>query len=177
MFIQDCNIPQGLQINYLSIITPDQFFCWYQQVLVSEFFGSADIANDDNRLFLLRYNQIGGIRYKQSRVKPNSCEALDYTTNSINKSIPCYAEYSSSTKSVNSYGPYLNQSYQCSGLECSYMQAFQYSNNPPDASATTSDLNSYDSSGFFIDTESILVNNTLTLNALQGLGQFLQNYL
>lgn len=128
-------------------------------------------------MFILRYNQVGGIRIKQSRVKNHSCEALNYGTGKIDTSADCYAEYSSTANSIDSFGPYLNSSYTCSGLECSYMQAFKYSPSPPDSSSLTGFVSTYDSSGFYIDSESILCNDTLTQAALANLGNYLQDYL
>ena len=178
-FPQDCNYPNGLMISFFSIIKPEQFFCWYQSVLVSELFGSKDVVSENNRIFILRYNQVGGIRFKQSRVTPNSCQALNYNTGTIDKSQKCYAEYSSSSKETSYYGPYLNSTYNCStNNECSYQTAFRFSQNISDSITIKGQISSYGPTGFYIDTESILDDNdTLTQTALSNLGTYLQNNL
>jgi Polycystin cation channel len=173
-FPQDCNYPGGLSTSFLEIFESKQFFCWFSSVLVTELFASPDQVEENGKIFLLRYNQVGGIRFKQYRVKNHSCQALNYTTGLSATTIDCYADYSVAARSEDSYGPYLNSGYNCSGLECQYAQAFQFSNQIPHSYAYTGQISAYDESGFYVDTSSILVNDTLTQTALTDLGTYLQ---
>lgn len=175
-FPQECEYPDGLSIAFKNIYRPTQFFCWYQTIIVDQLFGSLDIENDENKLFILRYNQLGGIRLKQSRVKKHSCDALNYKTGKIDKSRECYAEYSETSKSTEDFGKF-SENFTCSGYSCEYLKAFKYTNNPQGSYEITGKLATYGKSGFSIDSNQLLVNDTFSRSVLKGLGDFLKEHL
>lgn len=174
-FPQDCKYPDGLSTNFMEINKPEQFFCWYDNVLVGQLFDTQDVDVNNNNTFILRYNQLGGIRIKQSRVKENSCEAINYKTGEINKNQECYSEYSYSVRSKDDFGLAANLSFECSGLDCNYTQAFKYTESPPNGYTFTGEVATYDMSGFYIDSENIQVDGKLNRNAFEGLGNYLEN--
>jgi hypothetical protein len=147
-----------------------------QMVIIDQLFNSSDVNFDENKIFILRYNQLGGFRLKQSRVKLNSCDALNYKTKEIDSNQKCFAEYDSTSKSTTAFG-YFKSGYECQGYECEYLKAFRYSENPPQSYEISGKVSNYDKTGFFIDSEQILINKTLEYDVFSGLRQFLQDHL
>ena len=175
-FPQDCNVPQGLTIDLPSIMRPSQFFCWMRVVVIEQLFNSSDVEFDENKIFILRYNQLGGIRFKQSRVKKDSCQAMNYKTREVDKDQRCFADYESESQDTQDFGSF-EDGFKCEGIECEYLKAFTYSSNPSQGYEIYGKLSTYDKSGFFIDTEQLLVNGTLEYAAFYNLCKFLQNHL
>lgn len=139
-------------------------------------FGTLDIENDNNKLFILRYNQLGGIQLRQARVKENSCSAFNYKKEETDNSLECYAEYSESTKSEEEFGQF-SSNFSCNDYSCEYAKAFKYNNNIQGSYEIIGKLATYGKSGYSISTDQLLVNGTFDYDIFQALGAFLKEHL
>ncbi|CAG9334842.1 PKD2_4 [Blepharisma stoltei] len=153
-FPVDCNYQNGLSTTYNYIVKPDQFFCWVDQVFIQ----GLD-KGDDNNLYVIKYNQVGAIRFRQLRVTTKSCSYIDYDTKKIYDigEGECIGDYSSSHKSTDSFGRNLDSAFyqNCSNYptseDCIFSKAFKYSDNIPYSSTFQGKISEYDETGYYID--------------------------
>lgn len=197
-FPVDCKYEDGLQMTYFDIIDPAQFFCWYDTLLVNSLMSLTDSSKDrlesayinpddtyENRLFLLNYNQLGGIRFQQHRVKRGSCSVYNYKDKVVyeEEDAPCYDRYNEDKRDIQHFGPALPETdyyTNCNGnltYPCTMIKAFQFTEEIPESATIYGKFANYESAGYYIDSSDILNEGALTLERMQALKDFLEQNL
>jgi len=129
----------------------------------------------NNEVITLKYNQVGGIRFRQVRIRPDSCSILNYKTKEkyTKEESQCYADYSTASKSEEAYSIGLQP---CEGQsrDCIISQAFRYTSNIPNGSSVRGKLASYGADGFYLDSVSFLNDAKLEESELLLMFQMLQ---
>lgn len=197
-FPVSCNVTNGLQMTYFDISEPAQFFCWFETLLIDGLFSLneksqdyqessylTDIPKYENRLFLLNYNQLGGIRFQQHRVTNNSCTVYDYSNQEVYEEdeFKCYSRYSEDYRDTQNFGAASSDSSyykECIGIQsypCSLIKAFEFTEEIPESTTIFGKFGNYESAGYYIDSSDILEESLLTQERMITLKKFLMEYL
>lgn len=130
----------------------------------------------NNEVITLKYNQVGGVRFRQVRIRPDSCSVLNYKTKEeyTKEESQCYADYSAALKSEEAYSIGL-QPCEDESSECIASQAFRYTADIPNGSSVRGKLASYGADGFYLDSVSYLTDAKLEESELLQMFKLLKD--
>ena len=166
--------PGGLTIRYADIATFEDFYSWGSNVLSPGIFSSMEYSVN-REVITLKYNQVGGIRFRQVRIRPDSCSVLNYKTQEpySKAESQCYSDYSPTFKSQEAYSIGL-QPCEDQSRDCIVRQAFRYTEDIPNSSSVRGKLASYGADGFYLDSVSFLSDGKLEQSELLEMFKLLQ---